>query len=953
MKKTLLKYANEYQWIVEYMLTKNNGSSIRNSVKIRELSEAELILATADYTILDQELVKENDRFFYRIHAIDNDSGEFEYHYYDNFDFVKKMYTSFKNNISDKEVTELSFLTSKNVNNPPTINYQTNVWLKQKKYQEVIDLLEKSDELTPIGRLNLARAYLYSKTEDKIDNLIDEIVNQKDLGDINAAIFIAELMIDFNGLAASQKDIEELLSVVDGRTKPGYGAFELAKIYFNLNNKAEFTYWSDVAINKNQSSFYPEIYILLKKEGDTQLLHKLLEKQHASGNLDATYHMALSYHDGQNVEVDHKKENELLLFTAEKGDVRAMHDFANNLINSEFIDVDVERALYWFRLAAAEGYGRAANQIGHIYYEGVGAVEVDYMLAMEWFQKASDYGNVFSTSNLGLFYQYGLGVKKDYEKALEYYRSSALKGDLKSFERLGDLYRDSFGEKYYKDAEYWYEQGALKGSVNCQYELVKLYAEKLENNDGVVYWSDLVSRSSDGQLIENLGDFYRYGDKFIEKNYERAFDLYEQAALLGNSTVNFDLAEMYFYGLGVDVNYSKALELFLLSDKSGNKESYFFLGYIYSEQTNTVYDYSLAVRYYEKAILLDDVKAMTNLATMFLEDENESTNKRAISLYTKAAELGYKEAQTLLGIEYEYGENVDVNIDEARRFYEMSASLESEVGTYLLAKLYEIEFGGKEKNIKRIFELLTIASKNGNELAHNDLARMYFYGESVEKNYLKAFELFNMAAQEDISDSFYFLGYLYLYGVDGGTNKNYEAAKKYFELAEPENNDHAAHKLAVMYSHGWGVEQDFNKAIYYFTLEANLDSSITDADYHIANMLSLESSQSEKNYSLAHKYFNKSVQSKNSSAMNNLAELYRLGKGVPIDYAKAIELYMQAIELGKGIAMLNMAELYRDGHGVQKNSDISVEWVKKSAGQGYEPAVEIVKNNYKGFKQYD
>jgi TPR repeat protein len=840
-EKTLLKYANEYQWIVEYMLTKNNGSSIRNSVKIRELSEAELILATADYTILDQELVKENDRFFYRIHAIDNDSGEFEYHYYDNFDFVKKMYTSFKNNISDKEVTEFSFLTSKNVNNPPTINYQTNVWLKQKKYQEVIDLLEKSDELTPISRLNLARAYLYSKTEDKIDNLIDEIVNQKDLGDINAAIFIAELMIDFNGLVASQADIDELLNIVDGRTKNGYGAYELAKIYKNQNKKAEFRYWSEEAMNKNRAVFYSQIYNFLKNEGDFNSLHEMIESQHLSGNLTASFNLAYDYHAGRGVAVDHRKENEIYLIAANKGHVDSMYELANNLKNGEGVEVDMQQALYWFKLAGEKGHVSALSEIGYIYYKGVGGVPNDDIEAIKWFEKASAAGSSYSMTNLGVAYQYGRGTSINLDKAIEYYKAATEAGSLKAYERLGDFYKYTKGSEYYEEAAEWYQQGALKGHVASQYEFALINARELGNEDLAIKWYDKVFLSDDSERITWAALSFEEGEPYLKVNLDK--------------TVKF---------------------------------------------------------------------------------------------YQRAVELGNSQAQANLGFMYEVGEHVELDLHKARLLYEKSARQGEAQGLNNLATFYMDGIDGIEVNLKKAFDLYTEASKKDNKFAHNNLAKMYFNGEYVKVDEFKAFELFNKAAKAEFSDSYFYLGYLYLNGVEGQLEKNYTKAKKYFELSYAVGDSSSAENLAIMHSHGFGVLQNFDKAIMYFSEAAKLSPDITDKNYYIANNFALGINGTKENYKIAHEYYEMSIEDNNPSAMNNLAELYRWGKGVEIDYKMAVSLYLNAAKLNSGIAMYNMAELYRDGHGVVKSPTKSIEWMKKAADKGFANAQAAIKNNYEG-----
>ena len=54
-------------------------------------------------------------------------------------------------------------------------------------------------------------------------------------------------------------------------------------------------------------------------------------------------------------------------------------------------------------------------------------------------------------------------------------------------------------------------------------------------------------------------------------------------------------------------------------------------------------------------------------------------------------------------------------------------------------------------------------------------------------------------------------------------------------------------------------------------------------------------------------------------AMNKLGVAYREGIGVRSDYAKARNLFADAAQLGYAPAMQNLAGLYRDGKGVEHN----------------------------------
>jgi TPR repeat protein len=63
-----------------------------------------------------------------------------------------------------------------------------------------------------------------------------------------------------------------------------------------------------------------------------------------------------------------------------------------------------------------------------MYEHGLG-VGKDYKKALEWFRKAADQGYAVAQCNLGFMYANGFGVEKNDEKALEWCRKAAEQED--------------------------------------------------------------------------------------------------------------------------------------------------------------------------------------------------------------------------------------------------------------------------------------------------------------------------------------------------------------------------------------------------------------------------------------------------------------------------------------------------------------------------------------------
>lgn len=77
--------------------------------------------------------------------------------------------------------------------------------------------------------------------------------------------------------------------------------------------------------------------------------------------------------------------------------------------------------------------------------------------------------------------------------------------------------------------------------------------------------------------IQLLGRLYLNG-RYLNKDFQKALEYFESSMENARSAVN--AGYMYFYGLGCDVNITKAWEAFVQAQKLGDLESNYFLGRI-------------------------------------------------------------------------------------------------------------------------------------------------------------------------------------------------------------------------------------------------------------------------------------------------------------------------------------------------------------------------------------
>lgn len=95
-----------------------------------------------------------------------------------------------------------------------------------------------------------------------------------------------------------------------------------------------------------------------------------------------------------------------------------------------------------------------------------------------------------------------------------------------------------------------------------------------------------------------------------------------------------------------------------------------------------------------------------------------------------------------------------------------------------------------------------------------------------------------------------------------------------------------------------------------------------------------------KDYAKASHWYEKAAEQWHSGARHNLAVLYEKGLGVPIDYAKALTWYEKAANQDYGVAQFNLAVMYSIGQGTRRNLVKAYMWYAIAADRDIDGAAE-------------
>ena len=91
---------------------------------------------------------------------------------------------------------------------------------------------------------------------------------------------------------------------------------------------------------------------------------------------------------------------------------------------------DFETALKEWRPLAEQGDSYAQYNLGLMYDYGLGVIE-DYTLAVYWYRQAAEQGHAKAQYNLGYMYESGRGIAKDDTQAVYWFRKAAEQGEAK------------------------------------------------------------------------------------------------------------------------------------------------------------------------------------------------------------------------------------------------------------------------------------------------------------------------------------------------------------------------------------------------------------------------------------------------------------------------------------------------------------------------------------------
>ena len=277
-----------------------------------------------------------------------------------------------------------------------------------------------------------------------------------------------------------------------------------------------------------------------------------------------------------------------------------------------------------------------------------------------------------------------------------------------------------------------------------------------------------------GDLLSTLNFAYTLdkNDPKRKEIYEKVFDDLLSLAKKGDIFAQYEIADMYKSGYGVEINQAESEYWLRESADKGFWETQYELGEYY---------------------------------------RNKNEFEQAFLWYMKAAKAGYPLAQAWVGNLLDWNGSLEKKPTEANEWYRKAVNQDIDFAMYNLGLNY-CSGCGCSKDYKEAIKLFNRAAQLGHALSCEKLGDLYRDGIGVsEDDPVKAYEWYKKGAELGRASSYAKLG-----DLDKKVYQLYDRAYKWYKKAAELGDAYSMNQLALCYDKGKGVEKDSVEAFKWY-----------------------------------------------------------------------------------------------------------------------------------------
>lgn len=527
--------------------------------------------------------------------------------------------------------------------------------------------------------------------------------------------------------------------------------------------------------------------------------------------------------------------------------------------------------------------------------------------------------------------------EKDYKIAFDYYFENAEQADSETKCNLGIMYRmGKGGKRDYQKALYWFTKSAEEGYEKAKFQIGHMYEYgegvkqsyikafdyylETENYNGYIrnninrYKS--IAEKGDGEFQYKLGLMYEKGIG-VTKNSKSSVYWYEKAAKSGIRDANNRLASLYYR------NHDN--ESFEKASEKGNENSLEVL-------ENLIKDYEKSKKIHIENNTVSKNEDISDDNEDFEDDDWDKVEDNEIYIDKIKSEneikSKFKTVEEKEIVEIFINDIPSPELPEERYF---NNGKDPSYAFYILGEMYY--YGNSvQQDYYKAFRCYAKSTEMGNLYARKNLAFMYYYGEGVEKNYEKAVKLYiDAPCYNCISSEFELL--FNIFGPPAaGENQNLKKAV--------EDNDLKEQISIGKYFFDKQRTQDYKKALEWYMKAA--EQGDENAQYMVRQIYF-----KIQDYDNLLKWCKKGIEQNQTVAKYTMGLIFLKGYGVEKNILKAKKWYEKAAEDNDASTQYRLGRLYFDENEIENDYKQAAYWIEKAAENKYQPAINflpIIKN---------
>ncbi len=520
----------------------------------------------------------------------------------------------------------------------------------------------------------------------------------------------------------------------------------------------------------------------------------------------------------------------------------------------------------------------------------------DFIRATDIYKLLAALGNRDGERELAMILEKGILLPRDYERAVEYYASAALKGDPYSAYKHSAMLVGNDAK-----SDFWLAYSALMDCREALPDAFALYSRYKERGTAAYYCSLLAQEGDTDALIE-MARRHLYGDgvqqnelmaKWYAERIERAplhaLKLYRRLQAIPGAAVRPPLPRF--------TERNRIIErLISAAKKFGFNKILLSLCQTYAD--------------------VGTKDAGVFLAMLHIEGiEYRQNVEMGISMLEDAVRDGSAIGAKLLGDIYAEGEYLEKNNEAAERYYRAAANIgddsvyEALGDIFLHGRVGEPDYALALSLFERGAKCGSFGAQRKLALLHEERERWYIEGTRLERSQPdEAFKLFKKSVEAGYLPAHSRIGLYYERGI--ATKADRKAAFKHYKTAYDAGDKRAIESLGRCYARGIGVAFDFDRASELLSVAREMGSHSADRElYRIY--------ENKKRHMIRSLY---------SSAMR----LYYQKK-----YDTARSMLEVCMQLGLGQATYSIGCLHEFGITTEPDRKKAMCFYKKAAEQGY------------------